>query len=113
MFLQDLTTHDHESLLQAENLPLQLVEMSLFPTKQTPMENPGSRTRLLIKPLKITKSLYKFVVSVKAYLKISIITQFSFDILQFGYRELLLEDPGVPDHTHTNGLNQAYVFVYA
>ena len=38
--------------------------------------------------------------------KISIIGQFSLDILQIWYWELLLEGPDVPEHTHMNELNQ-------
>ena len=38
--------------------------------------------------------------------KISIIAQFSLNILQIWYWELRLEGPGVPDHTHMNELNQ-------
>ena len=33
-------------------------------------------------------------------------------ILQIQYLELLFACPGVPDHTHMNGLNQVIVFIY-
>ena len=45
--------------------------------------------------------------------KISIMAQFTLDILQIWYLELRLKGPGVPDYTHMNELNQIDVFVYA
>ena len=45
--------------------------------------------------------------------KISITEQFSLDILQIRYLELLLAFTRGPGHTNMPGLNQADVFMYA
>ena len=79
----------------------------VFNVKESKREFWGqnSRTRLL-NYFKWLNQIVVVFMHVYPYAKISIIAQFSLDILQIQYWELLLICPGVPEPTRMNRLNQ-------